>query len=485
MKDSIKKNLGLSSAYQLLNMLIPLVTTPYLSRKLGAAGIGTYSYSYAVAQYFSIFILLGLNNYGVREIAKAKNNIDLLSSVFFEIYSMQAFFGILVTIAYCFYAIHYAINNSAAIALILLIFSSSIDINWFFTGLEKFKIIVIRNAIVKLLGTISIFLFIRSSNDAVLYCYIMSIQTFLSQAILWPHLKKEIRIVIPNFKNVIRHFKPNLLLTITVISVTIFKYIDRVMLGLWSSIDQVGFYESSEKIIIVPQLLVIALGNVMLPRISNKLAAGLDDDYESLYRSISFALFVVTTIGFGIMTVAKEFVPLFYGYGYSVCIHMFYILIPCSFFFAFATMIRTQYILPHGLDSIYIVSGVIGAIVNVVLNSILIPSIGITGAALGTLAAEAVVCIYQVLSVKKFIPLKTCLIKALPFMISGCLMFIIVGEIGVMYSLWVSLFLKILIGAVIYTLFLLIFDNLLHVNLMKEIGVIEIYNNIIHRKVGR
>ncbi len=118
--------------YQILTILIPLITTPYISRILGANGIGTFSYYYSIASYFVLFIMLGLNNYGNREIARCRNNYEVLADTFWNIYAMQLFLGIIINIIYFIFCISIAHKNKIAIIMTLYVISGIFDVNWVF-----------------------------------------------------------------------------------------------------------------------------------------------------------------------------------------------------------------------------------------------------------------------------------------------------------------------------------------------------------------
>ena len=178
---SIKKNLILNTMYQLLNIIVPLITSPYLSRTIGADGIGTYAYYNSIAYYFIIFIMLGLNNYGNRTIARTREKNSDLSRTFSSIYALQLIIGILVLCIYFIFAILLTDSDKVvAYVNIIYVASAIFDINWFFSGLEKFKILVFRNTVIKLLTFICILLFVKNADDLIIYVFIMSISTFIS-----------------------------------------------------------------------------------------------------------------------------------------------------------------------------------------------------------------------------------------------------------------------------------------------------------------
>ena len=187
----IAVNFAYNTAYQILTILIPLLTTPYLSRVLHADGIGQYSYSYAIAYYFVLFSMLGVNNYGNRSIAKVRDKKEELSRTFLCIYTIQLMSTILCSLAYIIYAVFFS-NSQMAIIMIFYVVSAGLDINWLFWGLEEFKLTVTRNVVIKLMTTTAIFLFVKNASDVYLYGVIMVAGILVSQVILWPFAKKQV-----------------------------------------------------------------------------------------------------------------------------------------------------------------------------------------------------------------------------------------------------------------------------------------------------
>ena len=162
--SSVKKNFLYNSAYQILNMIIPLITTPYISRVLGPKGVGVYSYSYSIAYYFVIFVMLGLNNYGNRTIAATKDNKQEMSKNFWNIYVTQFILGMSAILVYILYSLIYSSNPKISIILGLYVLSSAFDVNWFFYGMEKFKLTVVRNSLIKLTSLAAIFVLVKSDK---------------------------------------------------------------------------------------------------------------------------------------------------------------------------------------------------------------------------------------------------------------------------------------------------------------------------------
>ncbi len=447
--SSIKKNFLYNTAYQLLTLIIPMITTPYLSRVLGAEGIGSYSYAHSVANYFVIFILLGLANYGNRTAAKAKSDKMSLSKMFWSMYTMQFVLGLVLTAGYFVYCLWTA--DTMAYFMLPYLVSGMLDITWLYYGLEEFKKITVRNFTVKLTTTLAIFCLVRQASDLLIYAIIMTFSLLVSQAVLWPYVLKTIPYYKPSFQEVRVHIKPNLVLFLTVLAVSLFKVMDKIMLGLITDKVQVGYYELSEKIISIPVALITSLGTVMLPRMSHMLSVHDKTDTKIIYNSLIFAMFVSSSLCFGIMGVSESFVPLFYGEGYDICVTLYLLLLPSCLFLAFANVIRTQYLLPHQMDKAYVISGFLGAGVNLTVNFLLIPSMGAVGAAIGTLAAEIVVCLYQCGQVRKYLPIRHYLVKSLPLVTAGIMMCLVIFRLDFgIKNLFLQLIMKVLVGATVY-----------------------------------
>lgn len=451
---SIKKNYIYNTINQLLTMVVSIITVPYVSRILGATNIGIYSYVYSIVSYFVMFITLGLNNYGNREIAKVRDDKRKFSETFFSIYIMQLICGVVIFVIYIIYISLFIKENILIFYIqIIYIFSAIIDINWAMYGMEVFKITAVRNMVITLLNFIAILLFVTDINSLSIYTFILAVGVFANQIVAWLYIRNKVYSVKISKSQVIAHLKPNLILFIPIISISLYKVMDKIMLGNMVSMSQVGFYESSEKIVRIPTILVSSLGTVMLPRMSNIYACNnLERGEVYIQKSIDIAIILSSSLCFGIMAVSKEFVPLFYGTGYEICVYLYLVLLPSCIFLAFSSVIRTQFLIPTSRDKIFIKAVIIGAILNVVINFMLIPKMMSIGAAIGTLFAEATVCISQLIDVRTVLPIKKYVSRVLPFIINGIIMFLIVYTVKLPFNNLMSLFLKIILGIFLYVL---------------------------------
>ncbi len=418
---------------------------------MGAEKIGIYSYAYSIASYFGLFILLGLSNYGNRTIAAVRDDKKKLSKTFWSIYLMQILMAIIVIIIYIGYVVLIANNKLMAWIQLIYIISVALDINWFFFGMEQFKLTVSRNTIIKILNVILIFIFVKDKNDLYIYGVIMCLGSLISQIFLWIFLKGFITCAKVEINDILGHIIPNLILFVPVIAISLYTTMSKILLGSLSSMEAVGFYENSNKLTSIPSMAVTSLGTVMLPRMSNLVASGNHKEaMKYIQKSLLVSVFLSCSMAFGISAVCKEFVPLFYGVGYEECINIISLLVLSSVFISWANVIRTQYLIPNKKDKIYIVSVFMGAIVDIILNLILIPKYAALGASIATLFAEFSVCAYQTYQVRKEMPIKKYLKESIPLFMIGIIMYVITSSIPFVINNLITLLIKVIIGGLIY-----------------------------------
>lgn len=454
--NSVKKNFIYNTIYQILILILPLITAPYLSRVVGAEGVGTYSYTYSIVYYFMLLTLLGVSNYGNRVIAKSRDNKKEMSKNFWSIYLFQLFMGLIMLVVYISYILIFD-NEYKMIAAIqsLFIISSILDISWFFFGIEEFKATISRNTIVKIFTVVLIFIFVKKSNDLWKYTLIMSGMTALGQLIFWLFLRKKIVFIKVSFKDIKKHIKSNLVLFIPVVAVSLYKMMDKVMLGAMTDVKEVGYYENAEKIINIPTTFISSLGTIMLPRMSNIETEGNKEKANSyISKSISFEMFMGFAMCFGLIAVGYNFAPFYFGSEFQktgILIMLLAVTLP---FLAFANVLRTQYLIPKERDKDYIISVFLGALINLIMNFIFIPKCGSIGACFGTIVAEAIVAIYQAFSLRKDLKIGEYLKNSLPFLIKSVIMFAIVYLFNfIEIKNILRIILQILIGVLIYGLF--------------------------------
>lgn len=457
---NIKKNLAYQMAYQMLIVILPFITSPYLSRILGAKGLGEYSYAYTIAYYFSLFILLGINNHGTREIAKVKNDVQRRSETFISLYTIQASVGFLTIAVYSLTQIFLSEDNLLAKIELLYVLSAFLDINWFFFGMEKFKITVTRNFIVKLLTVAAIFLFVKDSEDVALYAIIMASGFLFSQLLLWPFAVKELNLVKVDLKKVLDNIRPMLVLFIPVVAGSIFTYMDKIMLGLMCNKMELGFYDNAEKLMSIPTGLITVIGTVMLPRVTNMLEnKAAEKSVERLFRvSLIGSMIAASALTFGLSGIGLTFAPWFWGEEFVYSGMLIRVISFSILFLSWASVIRTQFLVPKNLDEIFVRATIYGAIVNLIVNYLLIRPLGAMGTVIGTVIAQFVVAFYQTIKCKGLLPIKRYIIECIPFLIIGAIMFIAVDLISKMpLSGLILLVIEIFLGGIVYIVLIILY----------------------------
>ena len=480
-RASAKVNYIYSVAYSALTTLLPLVTAPYISRVVGAYGLGIYNYNYTIVMYFMLFAMLGVGYYGNRAIAKVRDDSEERSRVFSEIYSLQLLTAGIVAIIYLIYLLFFVKDNQIIAGIMFLyVLAPSITVNWFFYGLEMFKVTVIRNFIVKIVTVMLIFVFVKCEDDLWKYTLILALGSSISEGYLIIYVHKYVHYSFPRFKNVIKHFKPNLVLFIPIIAVSIYRTMDKLMLKWMVDYVEVAFYSNAEKIVNICVVSITALGQVMLPKMTNLMAKGDVKQFNELIgKSVKFSSFLSCAMVFGIYGVSRTFIPIFYGEGYDACIPLLQLLSINLMFLAWGNVLKSEFLIPKERDSLYIHSVFWGAVLNLIINLLLIPKVKAIGAAIGTITAEIFSLCFILIGIRSEFNIKQMFKDIIPFSINGVLMLLVVQIIdGTSIGPFYKLVIEIIIGASVYIIL-----SLLYWHITKdEMGIIA---SEIIRKITR
>lgn len=463
--SSLKKNLAYNVAYQILVIILPLITAPYVSRVLGADGLGTYSYIFSIVTYFGLFGMLGIANHGNRSVALVRDNRQKVSEAFSNTYIIQLCTTVIALLLY-FLFIYCWFSGDKTIAYIesIIVLSYVLDITWFFFGLEQFAVTVTRNAIIKIATVVAIFIFVRSREDLWIYALIMSCGMLFSQIYLWLRIRKYADFCKPSWSQIKSNIKPVLMLFIPAIAYSIYKLLDKVMLGAMSSMSQVGLFDNAEKIINIPSSLITAFGTVMMPRITVLLGTG-DEHRISYLNKISVRYFTLLVVGaaFGLAGICNVLAPVYFGSEFVGSAPIIAGLGFSLIFVTWANVIRTQYLIPNKLDKPYVISSVIGALANLAVNIILIPKFAGIGAMIGTIIAEFTVFFVQLILVRRSFPMSQYLQPVLFLFPIGMIMFAVVYWIGAyMGNTIITLIIQILVGGFLYLSGSMVYLKVIH-----------------------
>ena len=472
-KKSITKNYIYNLIYQVVAFIIPLVTTPYISRVLGAENIGIYSFTASIVTYFILFGSLGVAMYGQREIAYVQDDIKARSKTFYEILLMRftTIGSSLVVFYFTFcqtgeYSIYYKI-------LILEIIANAVDISWFFQGLEEFKKTVMRNLAVKLICLAGIFVFVKSPNDLIVYILIYMLSALIGNLSLWLYLPKYIQKVKIKDLKVFKHLKPTIALFIPQIAIQIYTVLDKTMIGvLVEDKSEVGFYEQAQKMVKMLLTVATSLGTVMQPRIAHTFAKGdMKKLKEYIDTSFKFVSFLAFPLMFGIASISSKFVPIFYGEGYEKVIILICIISPIIVAIGLSNLMGIQYLLPTKKQKEFTISVTAGAIINFIFNMIFIPLWQSIGASAATVIAECAVIAIQLYFVRKEIKTKDVIMNSKNYFIASVIMFVITMLINIFVQQPVlSITIQVVIGVIVYFAILFVLkDDLVKMGMKKVI----------------
>ncbi len=274
----------------------------------------------------------------------------------------------------------------------------------------------------------------------------------MSVAVHRPMIRNIVDFCRPSLADVREHIKPNLLLFLPVIAVSLYTVLDKFMLGAISGMTEAGYFESALKICTMPMTFIEALGVVMLPRMANLLAKGEREEAgKYLGGAMWLSMMLAFAFAFGIAGTAPVFAPVFFGEEFESCSLLMCVIAIDLPFVAWANVLRKQYLIPVARDRAYASSIAAGAVVNIVINVILMPSLGSLGASIAVAAAEVAVCVVQVAAVRGELPQLRWLRESMPYLAIGAAMFAAVRAVGtVMGTTAASLVVEVLVGVIVY-----------------------------------
>lgn len=449
------KNYLYNVVYQILLLLVPLITVPYVARVLGPELVGINSYTNSWMTFFMLVGQMGIALYGNREVAYHRENPIERSKIFWGIETLQ---GITIFLALVAYLTAVFLFSTTFKQFFLLqsfwIIAAGLDVSWYFMGMENFQEIVFRNMLVKLASVALIFLLVKGPHDLGRYIALLGLSNLVGNLTLWPYLKDEIKWVPIRTWHPFRHFYPALLLFVPTITTQVYLVVNRLMLGRMSTQNQLGQFQNTDQIIKVVLAVATASGQVMLPHIANKFSKGdVKGIRESLYNSFDFITAIAVPMMFGIMAVAKPFAPWFLGSQYNEAGILMMIEAPVILFIAWSNVTGTQYLMPINRTKEYTVSVTLGAVINIIANLFLIALWGARGATVATDISELTVTAVQLYYIRNTISRRRLFSSVWKYLISGGIMFIVVYRLSSVIGMTVmNLVVEVLVGVVIYLL---------------------------------
>ena len=426
--NKIKLNFVFKIIYQIVAILVPLITTPYLARVLGATELGNYGYTYSIMIYFGLVAVFGFNIYGRREIAKVRDDINKTSKVFFEIMIAKAIPTIASISLYVLLAVLYKEYTILLFAFAPFLLYHLFDVTFLVQGDENFKFVTLRDLLIKVVTIVLIFILVKKPEDVWIYALIIAATQLVSGLLMLSYLRKRIVKVPFNSLKIGIHLKKSLMFLVPAFASSVFLYVDKIMIKLiTASSEQVAFYEESIKIITMLTGLTTSLANVIEPRNANEIAKGnIEQAKTNILKGVNYSMVVCLPMLAGLMCVAPIFCPIFFGDGFEDVIPILRIMCILIPLISINEMIGTAYLIPSGKEKIFTRIILICALVNIALNFLFVYFFGAIGAAISTAISEGCKTVILLWYVRKEIDLLSMLKRMTKKIIAVAIMFAIV-----------------------------------------------------------
>lgn len=409
------------------NLLFPLLTFPYLSRILGANGLGICNFIISYSQNYSIIAALGIPVYGIREIAKTGNDKEKRSKLFFEILSIHLAFTTLLLIIYISSVFLYAdLQQYKDLALLggSLILFNVFSIEWLFAGVNDFKYITIRSLIIRVLSVISIFLFVKKSDDFSIYFIIYVVTVFLTASVDVYSARKFIsRKIILSIKGILTHIRPVFILGFYIVLTSIYTVLPATLLGFLSTKTAVGYYYGANRVIRMSISLFSALITVMIPRLNLVVENRQTEEYRLL---INKALKVIISFGIPlslfVLLLAHPIMMILGGEKFINSVFVIQVMAPVILIVSFAQIFVYLILSANRMDKQMVLLAITGMAVSLTINLTFIPHFAEKATGFSQLFSEGIVTLLAFFLCKKALdfqfPVKMFLLNllfALPF----------------------------------------------------------------------
>lgn len=456
---TIKKNLFIQVLNVLIIYITPLILSPFISRVFGPEGIGIQSYTTAIVTVFTLFSMMGISAYGTKELAAVREDRGKTNKLFSELLFLHF---LVASFVFIFYIILILISGKYKIYYIihlLTILGSLLDISFLYIAHEKFIYILVRNIIVQTITLTVTFSMVRSPKDLWIYVLVIAFGTFFTASTLWIHLKKYATITKVKLNDILSHFKTVLVYFVPSAAATLYSLLDKAIITNVTGNDaETGYYDRAYQILVVASFLIQALATVTAPRMSLLFAKNEMDEFkERINYSLRFLMFIALPCGFGILAVAPDFVPLFFGNGFLKTVHILSLLSPLCLILGISFYLDNLYIIPSGNRKKSAVIIIIGAVSNIILSILFVKFFASTGAALATIITELFVSVCLIAYSVKIIDIKNVLKSFFKYAVISAFMFILVRLLSnINVSQILLVFLEVGCGGLFYLLLLVI-----------------------------
>lgn len=463
-KKSLSINAILYVIRNIMKILFPLITFPYISRVLGVDSIGQYNFASSVINYFILIAELGISTYAVREGARLRENRKKINEFINEIFTINiTSTAISYALLFIVLVLFKDIRTSALLITILAskIIFNTIGLEWVYTIYEEFSYIVIRSITTQFFSLIMMFLLVKSSKDVYIYAGITVIASVGSNLFNWIHIKNYCRARMTKRVNWKKHLKPILMIFVTTISISIYSTADMTMLGILSGNRATGLYSVSAKVYDIAKSTLAAIILVSIPRLSAILGKKDFIQYEITAPKIYKTLISLAVPSmFGIMLLAQDIILLISGRNYLDATCSLQILSIAAIINLGAWFYGQCVLIPLKKEKIMLFMSIITALLNIVLNICMIPLWEENAAAITTLISEITSFGIVMSAARKYIKFKGIYISYLKT-IAGCIGMVIGVKyvLGLELNMYSEILLSVLSGAIIYIIIEIVLRN--------------------------
>ena len=403
---SLKRNLFYSILLVLANYVFPFLTYPYVSRVLGVTGIGACNFVDSVINYFIIFSTLGIDTYGVREIAKHKDDKAALDRTFSNIFTVNVTLTAIMlvllvgaTLTVPKLSDHMDLMFIGAFKLVF----NCLLTEWLFKGLEDFKLITLRSIVIKLLYVAAVFIFVRRREDVWVYYLASSMAVVVNALVNRAFARTRVHYSLKGveFKDT---FKSISALGVYAILTSMYTTFNVMFLGFVANDSEVGLYGTATKIYYIVMAVFSGFTGVMLPRMSSVVASGDMHKFRSYFGMVVDFLF-----GFSIpivawmMLMAPDLIRIIAGSEFTGAVLPMTIISPLVFIVGYEQILVLQTLLPLGKDKVMLRNSLLGAVVGVSLNVLLVPWLAAIGSAIVWIVVECLILVLSQIAVSKYL----------------------------------------------------------------------------------
>lgn len=480
MSKSITKNAFYNVLLNIASVIFPLITAPYVSRVLEPDGVGLFNFANTYAGYFALVAMLGIPTYGVREVSKARDDNNTLTKLVSELMSIAAVTTIGFSIIYFITIVLVGQLTENYLIFLLagfVIYLAPFKINWYYQGLEDFAFITKVSLVVRTLSVISLFLFVRSKNDLIIYVILSVLGGVMAD--VWNFIKMWKSGIRPKLtlKGLKTHINPLLVLFASSVAISIYTVLDTLMLGFITNYEEVGYYTNAMHMSRVILTAVTSLSIVAVPRVSYYMK---NKDYDNINilmnKSFSVVSFLAFPVAIGMACIAPTFVPLFFGVKFMGSIIPLMILSMLIISIGLNNLTGVQVLIGMGYDKLFLYSVLVGTISNFILNCLLIPFLGAQGASIASVTAETIILIVTSFFVYKHTPIRINKWKDIIKSLIGALMLVpLVLLLNTIIDGWALVIVFMVTGGVVY----LLFETISHNN------SVLFFTSLIRNRIGK